>query len=166
MTYKDKVTEAFHEDHAALGRALHELRTLLVGGETKKARESAAKLDRAAGAHIAFEENDFYPALKHVLSEAEVDAMYHEHADGLSVIQDISNADDEELSDPVVRASFILRTEALQNHVAECGQLFGAMGALSEEQFKTLYGQLEYWRSHSPLWSLVSAPATLKTSQD
>lgn len=165
MTYKDKVTQAFHADHAALGRALHDLRTRLVGGETKKARECAANLDRAAGAHIAFEENDFYPALKHALSQAEIEAMYREHADGLSVIQDISNADDEELTDPVVRASFILRIEALQGHVAECGELFGAMGALTEDQFKTLYGQLEYWRSQSPLWSLVSSPETLKTSQ-
>jgi len=161
MSYKDKVFEAFHADHAALGQALHELRTQLAGGETAKARKSAAKLDRDAGAHIAFEENDFYPALKSSLSASEVEAMYREHAEGLAVIQDIADADDAELLDPLVRASFIVRIEALEGHVADCGDLFGAMGALTEDQFETLYGNLEYWRSQAPHWSIVSAPETL-----
>ena len=162
MTYKQKVIDAFHEDHAALGRMLHELRISLTAGETEKARQRASELDRAAGAHIAFEENDFYPALKDTLSSKEVAAMYAEHADGLAVIQDIAEADDAELGDPIVQASFVVRIDALAEHVSECGELFGAMGVLSEQQFKKLHGNLEYWRSRSPRWSIVSAPETLK----
>lgn len=162
MTFKQKLFDAFHADHAALGKALHELRTELASGDAKAARKSASDLDRTAGAHIAFEETDFYPALKEALSEEEVEAMYREHADGLSVIQDIIGADDAELKDPVVQASFLLRIDALLGHVSDCGDLFGVMGTLSEEQFETLYGNLEYWRSHSPRWSIVSAPESLK----
>ncbi len=162
MTYKEKVFEAFHADHAALGQALHELRTLLAAGETKKAQLCAAKLNRTAGAHIAFEENDFYPALKHALSESEIEAMYNEHADGLSVIQGISDAETSQLANPLVKADFLLRIEALQGHVAECGDLFGAMGALTEEEFKVLYGQIEYWRKQAPHWTIIAAPDTLK----
>jgi hypothetical protein len=162
MTYKQKLFDAFHADHAELGQALHKLRTQLAAGETGAARETASDLDRAAGAHIAFEENDFYPALKKALSEAEVDAMYREHAEGLAVIQDIAQADDGELHDPVVRASFLMRIDALSGHVADCGELFGAMGTLSEAEFEALYQNLVYWRSHAPRWSIVSAPETLK----
>ena len=88
--------------------------------------------------------------------------MYAEHADGLAVIQDIAEADDAELGDPIVQASFVVRIDALAEHVSECGELFGAMGVLSEQQFKKLHGNLEYWRSRSPRWSIVSAPETLK----
>jgi Hemerythrin HHE cation binding domain len=79
--------EAFGEDHAVLGRGLHELSTRLRGGDLTVAKLYAERLDREAGAHIGFEERCFYPALRPLLGDAEVERLRCEHRQGLWVIE-------------------------------------------------------------------------------
>lgn len=155
MQIKDRVLQAFHEDHALLGAALYALRTELAGKDCLAARSTADRIDVEAGAHIAFEEYTFYPMLGPYLSDEEVKAMYHEHRDGLALIREIAAASDLELADPDFVKHLMTRVESLQEHVAECGDLFGAMGALSNEQYKDLLTSLEKWRKLSPRWSEI-----------
>ena len=59
--------EAFREDHAVLGRDLHEISEHLRGGDLLRRRPRRA-LNREAGAHIAFEEQ-FFSDLRRLLGD-------------------------------------------------------------------------------------------------
>ena len=152
MQVNNSLFNAFHEDHAALGRALYDLRNALAADDFRAAKKIAEKLEREAGAHIAFEEIDFYPALQPFLSDAEINDMYAEHAKGLALIEDIRNAEPAPVS-AAMRQNFINRTEALEAHVSECGELFGAMGGLSTKEQEALKQRLDHWRKKAPSWS-------------
>jgi len=95
---------AFREDHAVLGRGLHELRSLVMAGDVGGLKTAAQNLDKAAGGHIAFEEEDFYPALKTFLSADEVAGMYDEHSHGAVTLAAITELDPEFDGVPIVRA--------------------------------------------------------------
>jgi len=77
---------AFGEDHAILGRGFFDLAQSLRANDLEQARAAAARLDRAAGAHIAFEEENFYPALGAFLDADELQRMYDEHRVGTSMM--------------------------------------------------------------------------------
>jgi hypothetical protein len=150
---KKKLFDAFQADHAELGRGLYGLRIALSSGDPDGARRAANVLDTNAGAHIAFEEFDFYPALKSRLSEEEVAAMYLEHAEGLILIHEIKGASDSVLNSSQKKAQLLKQIDVLDHHVADCGDLFGAMGGLSDVEYENLLSRLEYWRHEAPQWS-------------
>jgi hypothetical protein len=152
---KKKLFDAFQADHADLGKGLYGLRLALSNGDPHGARRAALFIDTNAGAHIAFEEFDFYPALKSRLSESEVAAMFLEHAEGIELISEIANASDSTLSSPHKIAQLLKQIDTLDHHVADCGDLFGAMGGLSESDYKNLLAKLEYWRRQAPRWSEI-----------
>lgn len=153
MQIKETLFEAFREDHAQLGRALYDLRNKLDAADFDGARAIAAKIDRETGAHIVFEEEDFYPALAAFLSADEIDEMYKDHVDGYNMIRDILNTEhDNEISSDS-QTDLVKRVEKLESHVSACGELFGAMGGLSQNQQKHLMERLEYWRRTAPTWT-------------
>lgn len=159
MQIKEKLFEAFREDHAQLGRGLYDLRTKLAAGDVDGARGAASQLDRTAGAHIAFEESEFYPALEPFLSKVEVGAMYQKHADGLLLINEIlSSPEGAPLPDTM---ELIGRVDALEEHVAECGELFGAMGGLNEDELRHLWRRLQFWRRKAPSWRDFAGPTPI-----
>lgn len=163
MQIKDALFEAFRQDHALLGRGLFALRGALVAGDLKRTKEAVEKLDREAGAHIAFEERDFYPALKPFLSQAEIDDMYRDHARGFALISELEKATKSELLDPVQQSALIAQIEDMETHVSECGELFGAMGGLSQQEQKLLLERLNYWRQQAPRWTdITDQPLTLE----
>lgn len=153
MGIKDALFEAFREDHATLGRGLFDLRTMLAAGEIENIRKAAERLDRDVGAHIAFEEREFYPALKPFLSQEEIDDMYQDHAEGLLLIREVLNSTDAELAAPSLQAALTARIEKMEAHVSECGELFGAMGGLSADEQKALLEKLKDWRKRAPRWT-------------
>lgn len=144
---------AFREDHAVLGRGLHELRTLVLANEIGSLKAAAKKLDRNAGAHIAFEEENFYPALKAFLSSQEVDNMYDEHAHGAATLEKIDALAETGKLEPEQIDRFIERIDEMENHVSECGELFGAMGGLDRGQKEALLTDLLRWRRSAPSWT-------------
>ena len=65
-TLKDvfaQLLEAFRHDHVMLGRGFNELSNCLRAGDAVGACAAARRLHDAAGAHIGFEEEEYYPAL-------------------------------------------------------------------------------------------------------
>lgn len=148
-----RLFDAFREDHAILGRGLHELRSYVVADDVHGLQAAAEKLDRAAGGHIAFEEEDFYPALKAFLSAAEVEDMYAEHADGARTISLIAELDSSRTLQAFQKQRLLERIDRMQQHVSECGELFGAMGGLDEASKDQLMNRLSYWRDHAPTWT-------------
>ncbi|WP_417622493.1 hemerythrin domain-containing protein [Parasphingorhabdus sp.] len=145
--------DAFREDHAVLGRGLHELRSLVQTDDIMALKTAAQKLDQAVGAHIAFEEEDFYPALQAFLSRQEVEQMYAEHAHGAETLVQIAALDDTAKLDDVSRNQLLDRIDEMEKHVSECGELFGALGGLDEKQKSEILEKLIRWREVAPIWT-------------
>ena len=144
--------KAFSDDHALLGKGFHQLGERLRAADAAGARALAARIDQEAGPHMAFEEADFYPALKAFLDAEEVAGMYQEHADGQSLLQELLTLDDAALQDRARQQNLLQATEAMQSHIADCGALFGAMGGLSVAQQDALLQRLLHWRNKAPRW--------------
>ncbi|MEW6039271.1 MAG: hemerythrin domain-containing protein [Pseudomonadota bacterium] len=145
--------DAFREDHAVLGRGFHQLSQCLRGNDAAGARAAAERIDAAAGAHIAFEERHFYPALARILGAPEVRRMYLEHGKGLAAVRALLErkpgapiAEDE-------RSRLMELSRAMEAHIAECGEMFQAMRRLPDAEQAALYRQLTVWRERHPRWT-------------
>lgn len=151
---KNSLFEAFHADHAVLGRGFHELSQSLRGNDLSAAQRVAQRIDADAGAHIAFEEEHFYKALLPLLGAAEVEKMYREHEHGLEVMQAVMRADS---LDEQQAAELLNKSQAMEEHIAECGDLFAAMGRIPAEQQAELHRHLLKWRDSNPHWTDYAA---------
>lgn len=148
--------QAFREDHAVLGRGLYEIETHLRGGDLAAAKADAERLDREAGAHIAFEEKVFYPALRRFLGDDEVDRLYHEHGEGLAVIRALAALEEGAALDEPARRELLRKAELMSAHVTECGELFGTMGRIPPDEQAALYRELVSLRQEAPRWTEIA----------
>ncbi len=151
------LVEAFKEDHAVLGRGLHEVSEYLRARTDRAAKARGERVDREAGAHIAFEEQFFYPALRRLLGDAEVDRLYQEHGQGLSVIKALAELPEGGELTKTQRQALLQASESTEVHVAECGELFGVMGAIPIDEQKALYRELLALRENAPRWTEFAA---------
>ncbi len=148
---------AFAEDHAFLGTCFHELSQALRAGDLSTARTLAARLDREAGAHIAFEEEQFYPELVGLLGEAEVERMHAEHRDGLEVVQRLCSQGPASEPSEAKRRHLLTLSEGMETHIADCGDLFEAMGRIPPREQELLHAALVEWRLRHPEWRAYAA---------
>lgn len=153
MAETSELIKAFQEDHRVLGRGFYEISTALRGGDMAKAKDWAARVDREAGAHIAFEEEVFYPRLRELVGEEETDRLYDEHGEGLRVVQRLKTLGDEEGLDDSARQELLEFSEEMENHIAECGTLFGTIGRIPPAEQDALLSKLLEWRRKAPTWS-------------
>lgn len=160
---KDRLFEEFREDHAVLGKGFYQLAERIRAADAAGARHCADKIDREAGSHIFFEEEDFYPALKAYLSAEEIENMYREHADGRSLLQDILVLTDKALDSQDLQQQLLQRVQGMQTHISDCGELFGAMGGLDVNQQAELLRKLEHWRLKAPHWLDQTASSRTNT---
>jgi hypothetical protein len=154
---KNNLFEAFHADHAALGRGFHDLSQCLRSNDPASAQRVARSIDAVAGAHIAFEEEHFYPALLPLLGKTELKRMYREHRDGLEVVRRLLQHPPEQALDQALLAELLHQSEAMESHIAECGELFAAMGRIPAEDQTILHRHLLQWRERAPRWSDFAA---------
>ncbi len=144
---------AFREDHAVLGRGFFDLAQSLRANDLEQARAAAAPLDRAAGAHIAFEEENFYPALPAFLDADELQRMYDEHRVGPGVVRTLCALHQQGQLAEGQRRQLLQNAEVMAQHIADCGALFETMGRLPPEQQSALFCELQDWRQKSPRWT-------------
>jgi len=145
--------EAFREDHAALGRGLHELAQWLRADNPGRAAECASRIDETAGPHIAFEEEHFYPALRRILGDADVEQMYRGHEKGLDILHAVMALPAHQPIDARTRQRLLAGTAAMERHVADCGELFEAMGRIPRDEQESLRRELFEWRRRAPRWT-------------
>ena len=150
---KNNLFDAFREDHAILGKGFHELSQALRAGNLSAAAAAASALDQTAGAHIAFEEEHFYPALGVLLGAPEARRMAREHLAGLEVIRALAHDHANDTIDDEERDHLLRQSQAMETHVAECGELFEAMGRIPPEEQAALYRSLLEWRAKRPRWT-------------
>jgi len=153
---KKSLVRIFQQDHARLGDQLSSLREAMKLKNIETAQSIAKDIDVSSGAHIAFEEFEFYPALKKFLGEDDLFRMYLEHSDGLDLIQQIMKW---EAENPPTAEEFddtLEHLKIMEHHVADCGNLFGVLDKLEPAEFQTLYDNLMEWRLKAPKWSEIN----------
>jgi len=153
---KKSLFKIFQQDHAQLGEQLYQLRVALKQKDVTTAQKLVKEIDELSGAHIAFEEFEFYPALKKILTEDDVFRMYMEHADGFNLIEKIGTWNAENPPSSEVFSTTLEHLEIMEHHVADCGDLFGAMGGLEPAEYKTLYDKMMEWRRKAPRWQDIN----------
>ena len=148
---KKPLFRAFQEDHAVLGKGFYELSSCLRGKDLPGARRVAERMDREAGAHIAFEEECFYPALAKA-SGFEIGRLFDEHGEGLDVVRTLLEMHDTDDMSEELRKELLANAQAMEDHIAECGELFEAIAKMSDAQQQSLYEELIAWRQKHPTW--------------
>ena len=151
------LVEAIKEDQAVVGRGQPEIYGHIRAGNPQAAKACGEHVDREAGAHIAFEEQFFYPALRRMLGDAEVDRLYQEHGQGLSVIKALAKLSEGAALTEAERHTLLQASELMEAHVAECGELFGVMGRIPLDVQKALYRELLALREKAPRWTEFAA---------
>jgi len=145
--------EAFREDHAILGRGFYEISGQVREKNLPAAKARADRVDREAGAHVAFEEKYFYPALRRLIRDTDVDRLHREHDEGLTVIRRLEALSESATIDEREWGNLLEKSEIMENHVAECGELFGTMGRFAPEEQQALLHQLLALRQEAPRWT-------------
>jgi hypothetical protein len=153
----NSLLEAFREDHLVLGGGFHHLAVHLRAGQIASAIAAARHLDQEGGAHIAFEEDDFYPAIATLIGRDEVESMYAQHRLGVGVVNELRDLADDALLEPQIRDRLIADAETMSDHIAECGELFETIGRLTPADQHALLERLEWWRRLRPRWSAYAA---------
>lgn len=148
--------EAFREDHAILGHGFYEIAGYIRARNLSAAKDRAERVDREAGAHIAFEQNYFYPALRGLLGDSYVDRLRREHDEGLKVIRRLQGLSDSANIDEREWDMLLTKSEIMEDHVAECGELFGTMGRFAPDEQQALLDQLLVLRQQAPRWTKIS----------
>ncbi len=148
--------EAFREDHAVLGRGFYEIAGHIRARNLPAAKARADRVDREAGAHIAFEQKHFYPALRGLFGDTDVDRLRREHDEGLTVIRQLQALSESAIVNEREWDRLLDKSEIMEDHVAECGELFGTMGRFTLEEQQTLLHQLLALRREAPRWTLIT----------
>ena len=148
--------DAFREDHAILGRGFYEIAGHIRERNLSAAKARAGQVDREAGAHIAFEQNHFYPALCGLIGGVEVDRLRREHEEGLKVIRRFQELSENSTVDEREWDRLLEKTEIMEDHVAECGELFGTMGRFTPKEQQALLDQLLALRREAPRWTRIA----------
>lgn len=152
---QNDLAAAFREDHAHLREGFHKLSRQLRDGDNKGIFDTARRLDEEAGAHIAFEEGDFYPLLADHLGRDAVKQMFVRHAVGYGVLKDVLEHTPDHPITENLRESLQYRSEAMEDHISECGELYATMGRISNELQLALFRRLAAWREKRPSWTQV-----------
>jgi hypothetical protein len=149
--------DAFREDHARAGRGFYELSQLLEADDVRAACALAQRIDEESGAHIAFEETNFYPRLSKLLSRTEIARMYEEHAVGANTVRTLLDHEPEEPLDSEEKERLVTGATQMSEHISECGELFGALGGIPVAEQAELLEQLVEWRRRRPRWTAFAA---------
>jgi hypothetical protein len=149
---------AFQRDHATLGRGLHDLAVALRDRDILSAKRLAAELNQNAGPHIAFEEQYFYPKMRELIGDQEVDRLYAEHRVGQAALGRILSMPDAAWPNGNQVVVLLCDVELMERHVAECGEMFGAMGRIPAGEQRALLAQLDELRASGQYWTEL-APA-------
>lgn len=157
MNISRELLHDFRQDHAVIGGGFGNLSAALRAGDMDKAVNFAQAMNLKAGAHIAFEEKDFYPKLVELLGEKQVDRLYREHLVGFEVIQELIGKPDKKHLQPETIRRLLGDAERMEQHIAECHDLFQAMARLSTEEQSKLLERLRYWQEENPTWQDVVA---------
>ena len=154
MTAPDSPLErAFLEDHREFTSGLYRILKALRSEDDATAVGLAKQLDRAVGAHIEFEEEQFYPALRERLGSGVVTQLYGEHATGQRAIAGLVALEEGTRMGSDRRAELVEALERTLEHASSCGSLLSHLSALSPGCRAELLERLREIRRRPTRWT-------------
>jgi hypothetical protein len=147
---RQALERAFLEDHRRLTGGLSQL---LQDGALRQAVELADKLDREVGAHIAFEQHVYYPALRQHLGDEFIDQLLREHEVGQSALKSLLAHGGDLPLEPAERERLKGQIEVALDHARSCGTLWSHLRALDDPQLAQMHAHLRRHRSRGRRWS-------------
>lgn len=153
MSERNPLHTAFLEDHQLLMGGLAGIRTALQEGDVATAVRLAQELDTAAGPHMQFEEEIFYPELEKKLGHEFVERLYGEHEVGRRAVAALLELGPEGELEDEARAVLIADIETTLEHALSCGTLLSHVDEQDAEARATLLKQLLDLRRSGARWT-------------
>ena len=142
--------QEFLDDHRVLISSLKEIIESLERGDRAAAVRRAAELDADAGAHIAFEEEIFYPRLAKIYGDDMVERMISEHQAGHRAIKTLlSEGNNEDFDSERIMPDL----EVALDHVLGCGTMLSELDSGQESADSKALERLRELRSTAEAWS-------------
>lgn len=129
MIELSELQEEFLRDHRVLSRGLKAILDALGQDRAGEAIERAVELDRQAGAHMAFEEEVFYPRLAEAHGQAFVDRLVSEHEVGQRAIRTLADHPQGEPLGVEEKRQIVADLETALEHVLSCGTMLSELEA-------------------------------------
>ncbi len=145
--------QEFLEDHRRLIRELRAMLTSLERGDVASAVALAGELDEDAGAHMAFEEEVFYPRLARVHGQAFVDRMVREHATGQRAVKSLLSLAPGAVLAEADRQAIVQDLRVALGHVMSCGTMLSELDSGEAEADEQALARLRELRLDGALWS-------------
>lgn len=145
--------DAFISDHQAMIRGFRDLRDALERHDDSAAAAIADRLDRSAGAHIEFEERDYYPVLREWLGRDRVEEMYDEHGTGFAAILALAFRPASMGVSSGERARLMENVDVALDHAVACGAALAYLDELDEPRQQKLLDALYAARERGHRWS-------------
>lgn len=153
MVDLSELQEEFLRDHRVLTKGLDAILDALQDGRTTEAIERAADLDRQAGAHMAFEEEIFYPRLAEVRGQKFVDRLVAEHEVGQRAIRALARHPAAEPLAEEDRKRIVADVETALGHVLSCGTMLSELDSGDEIADDRALGRLRELRTSGERWT-------------
>jgi len=148
-----KLSEAFVEDHRHLTQGLTRLLEAVRAGDVVRAVEVADALDQAAGPHVRFEEDVFYPQVAKARGPEFVGRLYREHRVGVEAIEAILKCRGASSLVKEERDRLLQKLEATLEHTISCGTLLSYVTSMEPDRQAEMLAQLETFRRQPCRWS-------------
>jgi hemerythrin-like domain-containing protein len=120
--------QEFLDDHRRLTNGLKRILDSVERDDLRSAAEQATELDADAGAHMAFEEEVFYPQLGRIYGQELVDRMLAEHERGQRAIRRLLDLSPGETLDEQRRRELVEDLNVALSHVMSCGSMLSELG--------------------------------------
>jgi hypothetical protein len=152
--------DAFIEDHRTLTDGLTRILEALRANDLATAASVARQVDVAAGPHIDFEENVYYPQLAADMGDEHVEQLHHEHDVGLHAIRSLITRDSAEPLRDDERQTLVEQIQATLDHAISCGALLRHVTSLDPDRQTEILAALKEARGRGRRWTeLHPAPA-------
>jgi hemerythrin-like domain-containing protein len=145
--------QEFLDDHRKLTRDLKSLLASLERGDLGEAIAVATELDRDAGAHMAFEEEVFYPRLARVHGQPFVDRMVDEHETGQRAVKRVLDLQSGAELTESQHDELVADLRVALGHVLSCGTMLSELDSGESTADRRALDRLRQLRAEGELWS-------------
>ena len=145
--------QEFLDDHRVLIAGIKGVIEAVERGDQRTAVELAAELDQQAGAHMAFEEEVFYPRLAEVYGTEFVEQMVSEHEAGQRAVRTLLARNHDRPLSPEQRAHLLEDLDVALKHVMSCGTMLSELSSGTEEVDAQSLDRLRRLREQGERWT-------------
>ncbi len=145
--------QEFLDDHRILIAGIQGIIEAIEREDSGRAIELAAELDRQAGAHMAFEEEIFYPRLAKVYGAEFVEQMVAEHGVGQRAVRTLLAKNLDRPLSRKQRSQVLEDLDVALKHVMSCGTMLSELASGTAEVNAKSLDRLRELRDQGERWT-------------